>query len=99
MFVKVVIQEAEGEQYSLNVARIIAVVIESFHTNSHDRTFTLGASSGEEVRAQGATHDLVELLNCKLVSVNLLDFALSFSNSAGTTQARWISFDTDRVLD
>jgi hypothetical protein len=67
---------------ALSVASVLAV-------------FALSTSTGKEIRAKGAAHDLIELLDSKLVSVHLLDLALSLADSSGTAQSRGVTFDTD----
>jgi hypothetical protein len=62
-------------------------------------TFTLSASAREEIRAKSAAHDLVKLLDDKLMSIDLLDFSLSLADSSCTTEPRGVSLHTNRVLD
>jgi hypothetical protein len=50
-------------------------------------TFTLSTCSRKEIRAKSASHDLVELLNTKLVSVDFLDLAFSLADGSGTTKS------------
>jgi hypothetical protein len=62
-------------------------------------TFTLGASTRKEIGAQSAAHDLVKLLDSELVSIDLLDLALSLTNSSSTAKTRGVSLDANSVLD
>jgi len=62
-------------------------------------TFALSTSAGKEVGAKSATHDLIKLLDNKLVPIDFLDLALSLANSSSTTKSRGVSLHSHRVLD